>query len=56
MGLYLGAARKLSCWSERLVKTASAEPRNKDSIEIFRLGASLLRTPLSIDTVSSFFV
>jgi hypothetical protein len=56
MSLSLGAACKLSFWSERLRKNASAEPSTKDGIETFRLGASLLRAHLSIDTVSSFFL
>jgi hypothetical protein len=55
MGLCLGAARKPSCWSERLRQNASAEPSTKDGIESVRLCASLLRTRLSIDTVSSVF-
>jgi hypothetical protein len=54
MGLSLGAARKLNFWSERLRKSASGEPSTKDGIETVRLGASLFRTRLSIDTMSSF--
>jgi hypothetical protein len=54
MGPCLGAARKPSWWSERLRKNASAEPSTQDAIETVRLGASLLRSRLSIDRVSSF--
>ena len=56
MGLCLGAARKLSFWSERLRKNASAEPNTKDGIETVRLCASLLQAHLSIDTMSSFLI
>jgi hypothetical protein len=56
VGLCLGAACKLSFWSERLRKNASAEPSTKDGIATVRLCASLLRARLSIDTVSSFFL
>jgi hypothetical protein len=55
MGLCLGAACELSFWSERLRKNASDDPSTKDGIETVRLCASLLRSHLSIDTVSSFF-
>jgi hypothetical protein len=55
MGLCLGAARKPSCWSERLRKNAITEPSTEDGIETVHLGASLFRTPLSIDTVALFF-
>jgi len=55
MGRCLEAARKQSCWSERLRKNASAEESTKDGIEIVRLCASFFRTRLSIDIVSSFF-
>lgn len=48
MDLCLGAARKLSCWSERLTKNVSAEPSTKDGIETIRLRASLLQAPLPI--------
>jgi hypothetical protein len=54
MDLCLEAARKLDCCSERLVKNANAEPSIKDGMETLRLCASLLRSPLSIDTVSYF--
>jgi hypothetical protein len=37
-------------------KKVSAEPSNKESIETVCLYASFLRTRLSIDTVSSFFL
>jgi hypothetical protein len=53
MGLYLGAACKLSFWSERLRKDASAEPSTKECIEAARLCAALLQAHLSIDTVPS---
>ena len=52
MDLCLGAARKLSCWSERLVKRAGAELSTKHDIETIRLCASLLRAPLSIAIVT----
>jgi hypothetical protein len=56
MDLCLEAARKLDCCSERLVKNANAEPSIKDGMETLRLCASLLRSPLSIDTVSYFLL
>ena len=56
MGLYLEAACKLSFWSERLRKDASAEPSTKECIEAARICASLLQAHLSIDTVPSFFL
>jgi len=56
MDLCLGAARKLSFWSERLGKNASAEPSTKDGIEAVRLRASLLQARLSIDAMSSFLI
>jgi hypothetical protein len=56
MGPCVGAARKLSFWSERLRKNASAEPSTKHGIEPVRFRASLFRAHLSIDTVSSFFL
>jgi hypothetical protein len=56
MDLCLDAARKLHCYSERLIKNANAEPSTKDGIETLRLCASLLRSPLSIDTVSPLTV
>ncbi len=64
MGLCLGAALrlrsehacKLSFWRERLRKHASDDPSTKDGIETIRLCASLFRSHLSIDTVSSFFL
>jgi len=64
MGLWLGAACKLSFWGERLRKDASDDPSTKDGIEtvrLFRLRsgqvcASLLRSHLSIDTLSSCFL
>ena len=39
MSLCLGAACKLSYWSECLGKNASAEPSTKDGIEAVRLCA-----------------
>jgi len=51
-----GQACKLSFWGERLRKNASDKPSTKDGIETVRLCASLLRSHLSIDTVSSFFL
>jgi len=56
MGLCLGAACKLSFWSEHMRKNVSNDPSTKDGIETVRLCASLLRSHLSIDTVSSFFL
>ena len=64
MGLRLGAACKLSFWSEHMRKNVSDDPSTKDGIETVRLlrlrsgqvCASLLRSRLSIDTVSSFFL
>jgi hypothetical protein len=56
MGLCLEADRKLSCWSERPRKKASAEASTKDGIETLRQCASLPRARLSIDTVSWFFL
>jgi hypothetical protein len=55
MSLRLGAARKLSWWSERLKQSVCGDPSTKDGIETVRPCASLLRARLSIDTVSSFF-
>jgi hypothetical protein len=56
MGLCLGAACKLSFWSERLRKKASAEPSTKRGIEPVRLCAALFQAHLSIDTVSWLFL
>jgi hypothetical protein len=43
MSLWLGAARKLICWSERLSQSASAEPSAKHGIEGVRLDFSIDR-------------
>jgi hypothetical protein len=56
MDLCLKAARKLDGYSERLIKNANAEPSTKDGIETLRLCASLLRSPLSIDTATYFLL
>jgi hypothetical protein len=56
MGLCLGAACKLSFWNERLRKHASDDPSTNHGIETVRLCASLFRSHLSIDSVSSFFL
>jgi hypothetical protein len=51
MGLYLGAACKLSFWSKRLRKDANAEPSTKEYIEAARLCASLLQAHRSIAVI-----
>ena len=50
--LRLGAACKLSYWSECLGKNASAEPSTKDGLRLFVSMPSLLQAHPSIDTVS----
>jgi len=52
MSLRLGAACKLSYWSECLGKNASAEPSTKDGLRLFVSMPSLLQAHPSIDTVS----
>jgi hypothetical protein len=42
MGLYLGAARKLSLWSERLAKKASGKPSTQGRFEAVRFCAFAL--------------
>jgi hypothetical protein len=56
MGLSFGLARNLTFWSERPETKVSTEPSTKDGIEAVRLCASLFRSRLSIDTVSSVFL
>jgi hypothetical protein len=51
MGLCLGAACKLSFWSERLAKNASVEPSTKDDIEAVCLCAFTPPARPSIDIV-----
>jgi hypothetical protein len=52
MGLCHGAACKLSLWSERLGRNASAEPSTKDALKLFVSVPSLLQVHPSIETVS----
>ena len=52
MSLCLGAACKLSYWSECLGKNASAEPSTKTALKLFVSVPSLLQAHPSIDTVS----
>jgi len=50
MGLYLGAARKLSWWNEPPERNASAEPNIQHGIEAVRLPDS----PLARHRVAGF--
>jgi hypothetical protein len=52
MGLYLGAACKLSSWNEPPEKNASAELNTQHGIEAVRLCASRFQARPSIDPVS----
>ena len=52
MNLCLETARKLSCWSQCLIKNASAEPSTKTALKLFVSMPSLLQALLSIAIVT----
>lgn len=53
MGLCVGAARKTELLERTPAEKCERRSENQKRIETVRLGASILRSRLSIDTVSS---